>query len=92
MSAFAPDARGLNAKNPYQIVDLEDTIMVRVNEPDGKAGKENAALNLAATVTSDAADCGDDGCLLLLMFCLASMQNADTQPDADMTHSSLTHI
>ena len=92
MSAFAPDACGFNAENPYQIVGLEDTIMVRMNEPEGKAGKENAALNLAATVTSDPADCGDDGCLLLLMFCLASMQNADTQPDADMTHSSLTHI
>jgi|LauGreDrversion4_2_1035121.scaffolds.fasta_scaffold988980_1 hypothetical protein len=92
MSAFAPDARGLNAKNPYQIVGLEDTIMVRRKGPEGKAGKENAALNLAATVTSDPPDCGDDGCLLLLMFCLASMQNADMQPDADMTHSSLTHI
>ena len=87
MSAFAPDACGFNAKNPYQIVGLEETIMVRRKGPEGKAGKENAALNLAATVTSDA-----DGCLLLLMFCLASMQNADTQPDADMTHSSLTHI
>jgi hypothetical protein len=91
MCAFAPNARGFNAKNSYYNVGFEHKI-IRMRRPEGKAGNENAALNLAATVISDPTDCCDDGSLLLLMFCLASMQNAEMQPDADMTHSSSTHI
>ena len=61
--------------------------------PEGTAGNANEALNLVVTLTCDAAEFGaEDALLVLSMFCLASIQNAEMQPEVLTTHSSFTHI
>ena len=64
-----------------------------MNIPEGTAGNANEALNLVVTLTCDAEVVDADAALLVLsMFCLASIQNAEMQPEVLTTHSSFTQI